>query len=191
MTAGVARAAGVSNIICSAPTNKKTGRIHPNTLYAMKTAGATQILALGGVQVRTSDKPFPVSQDNFQGIAALAFGLFTGAEADIIVGPGNKFVAEAKRQLFGRVGIDQIAGPTEIGIIADDSADPWIVATDLVSQAEHGPTSPAWLVTTSRRLAEEVDRLVPELVARLDSDMAGVGGTPATKSWPDYGQLIR
>ena len=84
----------------------------------------------------------------------------------------------------------QIAGPTEIGIIADDSADPWIVATDLVSQAEHGPTSPAWLVTTSRRLAEEVDRLVPELVARLDSDMAGVGGTPATKSWPDYGQLI-
>ena len=127
MTAGVARAAGVSNIICSAPTNKKTGRIHPNTLYAMKTAGATQILALGGVQVRTSDKPFPVSQVNFQGIAALAFGLFTGAEADIIVGPGNKFVAEAKRQLFGRVGIDQIAGPTEIGIIADDSADPWIM----------------------------------------------------------------
>ena len=72
-------------------------------------------------------------------------------EADIIVGPGNKFVAEAKRQLFGRVGIDQIAGPTEIGIIADDSADPLIVATDLVSQAEHGPTSPAWLITTSRR----------------------------------------
>ena len=101
----------------------------------MKQAGATQILALGGVQ----------------GIAALAFGLFTGKEADIIVGPGNKFVAEAKRQLFGRVGIDQIAGPTEIGIIADDCADPWILATDLVSQAEHGPTSPAWLITTSRR----------------------------------------
>ena len=135
MTAGVARAAGVSNIICSAPTNKKTGKIHPNTLYAMKTAGATQILALGGVQ----------------GIAALAFGLFTGAEADIIVGPGNKFVAETKRQLFGRVGIDQIAGPTEIGIIADDSADPWIIANDLVSQAEHGPSSPAWLISTSKR----------------------------------------
>ena len=101
----------------------------------MKKAGATQILALGGVQ----------------GIAALAFGLFTGKEADIIVGPGNKFVAEAKRQLFGRVGIDQIAGPTEIGIIADDTADPWIIATDLVSQAEHGPTSPAWLISTSRR----------------------------------------
>ena len=77
--------------------------------------------------------------------------MFTGKEADIIVGPGNKFVAEAKRQLFGRVGIDQIAGPTEIGIIADDSADPLIVATDLVSQAEHGPTSPAWLISTSRR----------------------------------------
>ena len=150
MTAGVARAAGqgqiilkiilmkcsgVKNIICTAPTNKKTGKVHPNTLYAMKKAGATQILALGGVQ----------------GIAALAFGLFTGKEADIIVGPGNKFVAEAKRQLFGRVGIDQIAGPTEIGIIADDTADPWIIATDLVSQAEHGPTSPAWLISTSRR----------------------------------------
>ena len=135
MTASVARAAGVTNIVCTAPTNKKTGKIHPYTLYAMKKSGATQILALGGVQ----------------GIAALAYGLFTGKEADIIVGPGNKFVAEAKRQLFGRVGIDQIAGPTEIGIIADDTADPLIVATDLVSQAEHGPTSPAWLITTSKR----------------------------------------
>jgi len=174
MTAGVARAAGVKNIICTAPTNKTTGKVHPNTLYAMKKAGATEILALGGVQ----------------GIAALAFGLFTGKEADIIVGPGNKFVAEAKRQLFGRVGIDQIAGPTEIGIIADDSADPVIVATDLVSQAEHGPTSPAWLITTSRRLAEEVNKLVPELVSKLNDDMAGMGGTPATKSWPDYGEIV-
>ena len=154
MTAGVARAAGVPNIICSAPTNKKTGKIHPNTLYAMKKAGATQILALGGVQVRGVLFPPAILQKilpPIQGIAALAFGLFTGAEADIIVGPGNKFVAEAKRQLFGRVGIDQIAGPTEIGIIADDTADPGIVATDLVSQAEHGPTSPAWLITTSAR----------------------------------------
>lgn len=174
MTAGVARAAGVPNIICSAPTNKKTGKIHPNTLYAMKKAGATQILALGGVQ----------------GIAALAFGLFTGAEADIIVGPGNKFVAEAKRQLFGRVGIDQIAGPTEIGIIADDTADPGIVATDLVSQAEHGPTSPAWLITTSARVAQEVSKLVPELIAKLDSDLSQLGGTPATRSWPDYGEIV-
>lgn len=174
MTAGVARAAGVTNIICSAPTNKKTGKIHPNTLYAMKRAGATQILALGGVQ----------------GIAALAFGLFTGAEADIIVGPGNKFVAEAKRQLFGRVGIDQIAGPTEIGIIADHTADPWIVANDLVSQAEHGPTSPAWLISTSRRVAEEVSTLVEELISRLDTDLSHLGGTPATRSWPDYGEIV-
>ena len=98
-----------------------------------------------------SNQSILVFQLNFQGIAALAFGLFTGEEADIIVGPGNKFVAEAKRQLFGRVGIDQIAGPTEIGIIADDSADPWIIANDLVSQAEHGPSSPAWLISTSRR----------------------------------------
>jgi len=174
MTAGVAKAAGVTNIICTAPTNKSTGKIHPYTLYAMKKAGATKILALGGVQ----------------GIAALAFGLFTGNEADIIVGPGNKFVAEAKRQLFGRVGIDQIAGPTEIGIIADDTADPHVIATDLVSQAEHGPTSPAWLITTSRRVGEEVSRLVPELVAKLDADMSSVGGTPATRSWPDYGEIV-
>ena len=138
-------------------------------------------------------------------MGALAYGLFTGKEADIIVGPGNKFVAEAKRQLFGRVGIDQVAGPTEIMIIADETADPHIVATDLVrpayfpfppqfdnfspqvSQAEHGPTSPAWLITTSASLAEQVNKLVPELVAKLDADLASLGGTPATKSWPDFG----
>jgi len=174
MTAATAKAAGVKNIICTAPSNKKTGKIHPTTLYGMKKAGATQILALGGIQ----------------GIGALAYGLFTGKEADIIVGPGNKFVAEAKRQLFGRVGIDQVAGPTEIMIIADETADPFIVATDLVSQAEHGPTSPAWLISTSATLAEEVSRLVPELVAKLDADLASVGGTPATKSWPDFGEIV-
>jgi sulfopropanediol 3-dehydrogenase len=141
-----------------------------------------------------------------QGIGALAYGLFTGKEADIIVGPGNKFVAEAKRQLFGRVGIDQVAGPTEIMVIADETADPFIVATDLVrnrlkkrsplylilkvSQAEHGPTSPAWLISTSATLAEEVSHLVPELVAKLDADLASVGGTPATKSWPDFGNCV-
>merc|ERR1719153_1287691 len=139
MTAATAKAAGVKNIICTAPSNKKTGKIHPTTLYGMKKAGATQILALGGIQ----------------GVGALAYGLFTGKEADIIVGPGNKFVAEAKRQLFGRVGIDQIAGPTEIMVIAD-----------------------------------EVSRLVPDLVAKLDSDLASVGGTPATKSWPEFGEIV-
>ena len=108
-----------------------------------------------------------------QGIAALTYGLFTGLEADIIVGPGNKFVAEAKRQLFGRVGIDQVAGPTEILVIADAEADPELVAVDLVSavtlpavvlqcsvkvsQAEHGPTSPAWLLTTCPTLAAKVN----------------------------------
>merc|ERR1711972_1177298 len=145
----------MGNIIAACPTNKKTGKIHPATLYTLKYAGATHILALGGIQ----------------GIAALAFGLFTGLEADLIVGPGNKFVAEAKRQLFGRCGIDQVAGPTEIGILADGSADPKIIATDLVSQAEHGPTSPAWLVTTCPKLAKEVNTLTEELAAKLEEDL--------------------
>jgi len=171
MTVATARVAGVKNIIAACPTNKVTGRIHPTTLYTLKMAGATHILAIGGVQ----------------GIASLALGLFTGLEADIVVGPGNKFVAEAKRQLFGRVGIDQVAGPTEIGIIADSGADPLIVATDMVSQAEHGPGSPAWLVSTCPLLASRVAELVPTLIAKLDHD---VGGTPATKSWPDYGEIV-
>jgi len=171
MTVATARVAGVKNIIAACPTNKATGRVHPTTLYTLKVAGATHVLALGGVQ----------------GIASLAYGLFTGLEADIVVGPGNKFVAEAKRQLFGRVGIDQVAGPTEIGIIADSTADPMIVATDLVSQAEHGPGSPVWLVSTCPILAREVNILVPKLVAQLDKD---VGGTPAVKSWPDYGEIV-
>merc|ERR1711953_609471 len=152
--------------------NKKTGKIHPATLYTLKYAGATHILALGGIQ----------------GIAALAFGLFTGLEADLIVGPGNKFVAEAKRQLFGRCGIDQVAGPTEIGILADGSADPEIIATDLVSQAEHGPTSPAWLVTTCQKLAKEVNTLTAELAAQLDKDLPG--GSPVVMSWPKYGEIV-
>jgi sulfopropanediol 3-dehydrogenase len=96
-----------------------------------------------------------------QAIAAMAQGLFTGRPADIIVGPGNKFVAEAKRMLFGQVGIDVFAGPSEIAVIADDSADPDMVASDLVGQAEHGHESPAWLFTTSRSLAEAVLRMFP------------------------------
>ena len=107
----------------------------------MKVAGADVIMTLGGVQA----------------IAAMAFGLFTGKPADIIVGPGNKFVAEAKRMLFGKVGIDVFAGPSEVAVIADETADPAIVATDLVGQAEHGHESPAWLFTTSRTLAERRD----------------------------------
>ena len=123
-------------IACSVPHGEEG--IHPAILYAMDLAGADTILAMGGVQ----------------GIAAMAFGLFTDKPADILVGPGNRFVAEAKRLLFGRVGIDLFAGPTEIAIIADATADPEIIACDLVGQAEHGPDSPAWLFTDSRQLAD-------------------------------------
>lgn len=174
MTIVTAREAGVKNIIATVPTNKSTGKVHPPTLYAIKVAGATQVLCMGGVQ----------------GIGALAYGLFTGQEADIIVGPGNKFVAEAKRQLFGRVGIDQIAGPTEIMVIADETADPELVAVDLVSQAEHGPNSPAWLITTSQALADKVAKRVPVLVEELHKDLEKVGGTAAKVSWPDLGEIV-
>ncbi len=128
MSIATAKAAGVPTVVACSTPYKGEG-IHPQVLYAMKVAGADLVMTLGGVQA----------------IAALAWGLFTGKPADIIVGPGNKFVAEAKRELFGSVGIDVLAGPTEIGIIADDSADPALVATDLVGQAEHGHESPAWL----------------------------------------------
>jgi len=126
MTVATAKAAGVKNIIaCSSPF--RGGGMHPYVLYAFKAAGADVIMTLGGVQA----------------IATMAYGLFTGKPADVVVGPGNKFVAEAKRTLFGKVGIDVFAGPSEIGIIADETADPKIVASDLVGQAEHGHESPA------------------------------------------------
>jgi sulfopropanediol 3-dehydrogenase len=164
-----ARVAGVANVIaCSAP-HKDSG-IQPAILYAMDFCGADHILALGGVQ----------------GIGTLAFGLFTGKRADILVGPGNRFVAEAKRMLFGSVGIDLFAGPTEILIIADRAADPSIVAQDLVGQAEHGPDSPAWLVTTSRRLGEEVMARMDELIADLPQEQSRAAET----AWRDYGEVI-
>ena len=126
MAIATAKAAGVPTVVaCSTPYRGEG--IHPQVLYAMKVAGADVIMTLGGVQA----------------IAALAFGLFSGKPADIIVGPGNKYVAEAKRMLFGAVGIDVFAGPSEVAVIADDSADPYIVASDLVGQAEHGHESPA------------------------------------------------
>ena len=137
MTIATAKAAGVPTVIACSTPYKGEG-IHPQVLYAMKVAGADVIMTLGGVQA----------------IATLAYGLFTGKPADIIVGPGNKFVAEAKRALFGKVGIDVFAGPSEVAVIADESADAAIVASDLVGQAEHGHESPAWLFTTSRALAE-------------------------------------
>jgi sulfopropanediol 3-dehydrogenase len=150
MSVATAKAAGVRTVVaCSAPF--KGQGIHPHVLYAMTVAGADVVMCLGGVQA----------------IAAMTFGLFTGKPADIIVGPGNKFVAEAKRMLFGKVGIDVFAGPSEVAVIADETADPLIVATDLVGQAEHGHESPAWLITDSRRIADEVARLMPELIATL------------------------
>jgi sulfopropanediol 3-dehydrogenase len=169
MSIATAKAAGVRTVIaCSAPY--QSAGIHPHVLYAMQVAGADIIMCLGGVQA----------------IAAMANGLFSGCKADIIVGPGNKFVAEAKRMLFGRVGIDVFAGPSEVAVIADDTADPLIVATDLVGQAEHGHESPAWLITSSRRLAGEVAAIVPQLIANLPPTANEAAGA----AWRDYGEIV-
>jgi sulfopropanediol 3-dehydrogenase len=169
MGVATAKAAGVKTIIaCSGPF--RGGPMHPYLLYAFDRAGADIIMTLGGVQA----------------IASMAYGLFTGRPADVIVGPGNKFVAEAKRTLYGQVGIDVFAGPSEVAVIADDSADPALVASDLVGQAEHGHESPAWLFTTSRELAEEVMRRVPELIERLPPTARDA----AACAWRDYGEVI-
>jgi sulfopropanediol 3-dehydrogenase len=169
MGVATAKAAGVPTIIaCSTPFEGQG--IHPQVLYAMQVAGASVIMTLGGVQA----------------IAAMAYGLFSGKPADIIVGPGNKFVAEAKRMLFGKVGIDVFAGPSEVCVIADDTADPAIVASDLVGQAEHGHESPAWLITTSRALADEVARQMPLLIAALPPTARDAAGA----AWRDYGEIM-
>ncbi len=169
MSITTARVAGVKQVIACSPTHPDRG-VHPAIIYAADLAGADTILSLGGVQ----------------GIAALAFGLFTGHPADILVGPGNRFVAEAKRILFGRVGIDLFAGPTEILVIADDSADPEIVASDLAGQAEHGLDSPAWLVSTSPQLAQQVIDLMPKYIER----MAEPNRSTAESAWRDYGEVV-
>ena len=169
MAIATAKAAGVPTVVaCSTPFRGEG--IHPHVLYAMQVAGADVIMTLGGVQA----------------IAALAYGLFSGKPADIIVGPGNKFVAEAKRMLFGKVGIDVFAGPSEVAVIADDSADPAIVASDLVGQAEHGHESPAWLFTTSRRLAEAVMVRIPQLIGQLPPTARDAAGA----AWRDCGEVI-
>ncbi|MFY9317564.1 MAG: histidinol dehydrogenase [Burkholderiales bacterium] len=169
MAIATAKAAGVPTVVAASTPFRGEG-IHPQILYAMKVSGADVILTLGGVQA----------------IASLAYGLFSGKPADIVVGPGNKFVAEAKRTLFGKVGIDVFAGPTEIAVIADDSADPALVASDLVGQAEHGPESPAWLVTTSKDLGLEIVRIVPELIAKLPPTARNA----AAAAWRDYGEVV-
>ena len=169
MGVATAKAAGVKTIIaCSGPF--RGGPMHPYLLYAFDRAGADVIMTLGGVQA----------------IATMAYGLFTQQPADVIVGPGNKFVAEAKRALFGKVGIDVFAGPSEVAVIADDSADSDIVAIDLVGQAEHGHESPAWLFTTSRALADRVMRRVPELIATLPPTARDAAGS----AWRDYGEVM-
>jgi sulfopropanediol 3-dehydrogenase len=169
MGVATAKAAGVKTILaCSGPF--RGGPMHPYLLYAFDRAGADVIMTLGGVQA----------------IATMAQGLFTGKPADVIVGPGNKFVAEAKRTLFGQVGIDVFAGPSEVAVIADDTADPAIVASDLVGQAEHGHESPAWLFTTSRALAEDVMRRMPLLIEALPPTARDAAGA----AWRDYGEVI-
>lgn len=169
MTVTTARVAGCPNVVACSPPRPGQG-IHPAIVYTADLCGADTILALGGVQ----------------GVAAMAFGLFGVPKADILVGPGNQFVAEAKRILFGRVGIDMIAGPTDSLVIADDSADAQIVAADLVGQAEHGYNSPVWLVTDNRALAEQVMAHVPELIADLPELNAG----NAEAAWRDYAEVI-
>ncbi len=169
MSVTTAKVAGVKNVVACSPTRGDSG-VHPSILYAADLAGADTILALGGVQ----------------GIAAMAFGLFSGHPADILVGPGNRFVAEAKRILYGRVGIDMFAGPTEIAVIADETADPNIVASDLISQAEHGFDSPAWLISTSEDLAKEVMARIPDCIARLGEP----NRSAAEGAWRDYGEVV-
>jgi sulfopropanediol 3-dehydrogenase len=167
MSIATAKAAGVPYVVACSPSHHGGG-IHPSILYAMSVAKPDVILTLGGVQA----------------IAAMAFGLFTGKPADILVGPGNKFVAEAKRILYGEVGIDVFAGPSEIMVIADETADPNIVAADLVGQAEHGYDSPAVLISTSQTLAEEVMKIVPAVIAALPAPEV------SEASWCDYGEVI-
>ena len=166
MSIVTARTAGVRRVIACTPPNR--GEPHPETIAAMVLGGAHEIHVLGGVQA----------------IAAMAIGTETVAPVDMLCGPGNAYVAEAKRQLFGRVGIDLFAGPTEILVVADDSADVEMVATDLLGQAEHGPTSPAICISTSKALAEALPAEIERQLALLPTaDIAGV-------AWRDYGEII-
>jgi sulfopropanediol 3-dehydrogenase len=167
MTVVVPKVAGVRRVVACAPPREARG-IHPAMLHAMASSGADQVVCLGGVQA----------------LAALALGLDELEPVDMIVGAGNAYVAEAKRQLFGRVGIDLLAGPTEILVVADATADPELVAADLVGQAEHGPGSPAVLVTTSAALAAAVLGAVRALLEWLPT--RAVAGA----AWRDRGEVV-
>jgi len=164
-----AKVAGVKTIICASPPKDKNGA-HPGIIYAANLCGADVILNLGGIAA----------------IASMAYGCFNNPEVDFLVGAGNQYVAEAKRILFGKVGIDLFAGPTEIAIIADKSADKEIVAVDIVGQAEHGYNSPGWVITTDKSLAEYVIKRIPELI----EDLPEGPKTSAKPAWTDYGEVI-
>lgn len=169
MTITTAKVAGVPSIAACSPPRPGVG-IPPAIVYAMDLCGADVILNLGGVQ----------------GVAAMANGLFGLPKADIIVGPGNQYVAEAKRILYGQVGIDMFAGPTDSMVIADASSDPRLVAWDLVGQAEHGYNSPVWLVTTSRALAEAVIAMIPSLIAELPA----LNAQNAKAAWENVAEVM-
>jgi len=164
-----AKVAGVKTIICASPPKDKNGA-HPGIIYAANLCGADVILNLGGIAA----------------IASMAYGCFNNPEVDFLVGAGNQYVAEAKRILFGKVGIDLFAGPTEIAIIADKSADKEIVSADIVGQAEHGYNSPGWVITTDKSLAEYVIKRIPELI----DDLPEGPKTSAKPAWRDYGEVI-
>ena len=170
MTVLVAKVAGVDRVVVCSPPRGGEG-IYPPVLHSIATSGADAVFAIGGVQA----------------LAAMAFGIEGMGPVDMLVGPGNAFVAEAKRQLFGRVGIDLLAGPSEITVLADETADPELVAADLLGQAEHGPTSPAILVTTDEALAHKV---VKEIDRQLD-ELALLGADQVPRSaWTDHGAAI-
>ncbi|MFP7254452.1 histidinol dehydrogenase [Terribacillus goriensis] len=166
MSVLTAKVAGVNRVIaCTPPIN---GEVPAATVYAMHKAGADEIYILGGIQA----------------MAGMAIGTETMEPVDMIVGPGNAFVAETKRQLYGRVGIDLFAGPTETLVVADETSDPEFIATDLLGQGEHGPTSPGALITTSKEIAEKtVEEIERQLKILPTADVASV-------SWNDYGQII-
>ena len=169
MSITTAKVAGVKNVIAASPPKDQNGA-NPIIVYTANLCGADVIMNVGGIAA----------------IGAFAYGCFGNPEVDMIVGPGNQYVAEAKRLLFGKVGIDLFAGPTEIGIIADHTADEEIVAADLVGQAEHGPNSPAWLYTTNQSLCDYVMKRVPELIAALPE----TSRDNAYTAWRDYGEVI-
>jgi sulfopropanediol 3-dehydrogenase len=173
MTVLVPKTAGVGTVIACTPP--RAGELHAPTLHAIATSGADRIYALGGVQA----------------LAAMAFGLLDAEPSgvDMIVGPGNAYVAEAKRQLFGTVGIDLLAGPSEVAVIADDSADPELVAADLLAQAEHGPTSPAVLITTSEPTGRQVIAEIDRQLDALDALGGGAGVVPR-RAWEDHGTVM-